>query len=53
MLDSRVIKGIATTRAPDFLNASKVGRIKADSYEPEEMLGEHLADIDIVRANRH
>jgi len=33
MLDSRVIKGIATTRAPDFLNAPKVGRIQADSYK--------------------
>jgi hypothetical protein len=33
ILDSRVIKGIATTRAPDFLNAPKVGRIQADSYK--------------------
>ena len=33
MLDSRVIKGIATTRAPDFLNTPKVGRIQADSYK--------------------
>ena len=33
MLDSRAIKGIATTRAPDFLNALKVGRIQADSYK--------------------
>ena len=32
-VDSRVIKGIATTRAPDFLNAPKVGRIQADSYK--------------------
>ena len=33
MLDSRVIKGITTTRASDFLNAPKVGRIQADSYK--------------------
>jgi hypothetical protein len=33
-LDSPGIKGIATTRAPDFLSAPKVGRIKADSYDP-------------------
>jgi hypothetical protein len=30
---SPVIKSIATTRAPDFLNAPKVGRIQADSYK--------------------
>jgi hypothetical protein len=33
MLDSQVIKGIATTRFPDFLNAPKVVWIKADSYK--------------------
>jgi hypothetical protein len=31
---SPVIKGIATTRAPDFLNVPKVGRIKTDSSNP-------------------
>jgi hypothetical protein len=29
---SPVIKSIATMRAPDFLNAPKVGPIKTDSY---------------------
>ena len=31
---SPVIKGIATTSAPDFLNVPKVGRIKTDSSNP-------------------
>jgi hypothetical protein len=29
---SPIIKGIATTRAPDILNVPKVGRIKTDFY---------------------
>jgi hypothetical protein len=27
MLDSQVIKGIATTRSPDFLNAQSAGKL--------------------------
>jgi len=43
MLDSRVIKGIATTRAPDFLNAQGKLPETLDIYQQTLTIAKHLA----------